>query len=187
MPQPLRILCVQPKYHDRKAITGSSSFVDEFNFVDHHGLKAEPNLELNTTAYWMRQRFGVSPLFFSCFYSPKYVVKIGNASLIRTKGGKRVALGKDFCNIRSTVLTVWILDGIYRFSSGLGAPVTHVWFSHSLIEGQSSTYKVSRRHPQSTKSRARYFMWIYKEINFRLQDISSLWVWSRISVNRMSS
>jgi hypothetical protein len=31
-------------------------------------------------------------------------------------------------------------DGLYRFSSGLGHPVAHVWFSHSLIEGQSSTY-----------------------------------------------
>ena len=78
----------------RKAITGTSSFVDEFNFVDPHRLKAEPNLELNTTAYWMCQQFGVSPLFFSCFHSPKYVVKIGNASLIRIDGGKRVALGE---------------------------------------------------------------------------------------------
>src|SRR6266567_434253 len=32
------------------------------------------------------------------------------------------------------------LDGLYRFSSGFGHPVAHVWFSHSLIEGQSSTY-----------------------------------------------
>jgi len=78
----------------RKAITGTCSFVDEFNFVDPVRLKAEPNLELNTTAYWMRQQFGVSPLFFSCFRSPKHVVKTGNASLIRTEGGKRVALGE---------------------------------------------------------------------------------------------
>jgi len=80
----------------RKAITGPSSFVDEFNFVDPHRLKAEPNLELSTTAYWMRQRFGVSPLFFSRFHSPKHSVKIGNASLIRTEGGKRLALGEDY-------------------------------------------------------------------------------------------
>ena len=40
----------------------------------------------------------------------------------------------------SSIFTVRILDGIYRFSSGLGTPVAHVWFSHSLIEGQSSTY-----------------------------------------------
>jgi hypothetical protein len=33
MPQPLRILCVQSKSY-RKAITNSSSFVDEFNFVN---------------------------------------------------------------------------------------------------------------------------------------------------------
>jgi len=73
---------------------GTSSFVDEFNFVDPRRLKAEPKLELNTTAYWMRQRFGVSPLFFSCVHPPEYVVKIGNASLIRTEAGKRVALGE---------------------------------------------------------------------------------------------
>jgi len=93
MPQPLRILYVQSKSSDRKAITGTSSFVDEFNFVDPHRLKAEPNLELNTTAYWMRQRFGVSPLFFSCFHSPTSRVKSGSASLMRTEAGKRVALG----------------------------------------------------------------------------------------------
>jgi hypothetical protein len=142
-PQPLRILCVQSKSYGKAIhiITGNSSFVDEFNFVDPHRLKAEPNLELNTTAYWMRQRFGVSPLFFSCFYSPKFGVKIGNASLIRTEGGKRVALGEaNYCNTPSSILTVRILDGIYRFSSGLGSPVAHVWFSHSLVEGQSSTY-----------------------------------------------
>jgi len=88
----------------------------------------------------MRQRFGVSPLFFSCFHSPKYVVKIGNAFLIRTEGGKRVALGEKHRDIPSNILTVRPLDGIYRFSSGLWTPVVHVWFSHSLIEGQSSTY-----------------------------------------------
>ena len=83
----------------RETIAVTSSFVDQFNFVDPHRLKDEPNLELDTTAYWMRQRFGVSPLFFSCFRSPKYVVKIGNASLIRTEAGKRVALGEGYCDI----------------------------------------------------------------------------------------
>jgi len=102
MPQPLRILCVEFKSY-RKAITGTSSFVDEFNFVDPHRLKAEPYLELDTTAYWMRQRFGVSPLFFSCFHSPKYGVKIGNASLIHTGKGKRVALGEDYCDMPSII------------------------------------------------------------------------------------
>jgi len=93
--QPLQILCMQYKSKShRKAITSPSSFINEFNFVDPHCLKAEPNLELNTTAYWMCQQFSVSPLFFSCFHSPKYVVKIGNASLIHTKGGKCVALGE---------------------------------------------------------------------------------------------
>ena len=146
-PQPLRILCVQSKSSDRKAITGISSFVDEFNFVDPHRLKAEPNLELNTTAYWMRQRFGVSPLFFSCFNSSDYVVKVGNAPLIRTEGEKRVALGTGYCDIPSSILTDRILDGIYRFSSGLRSSVfTHVWFSHSLIEGQSSTYIIHGCH-----------------------------------------
>ena len=92
MPQPLRILCVQSKSSDRKAITGTFSFVDEFNFVDPHRLKAEPDLELNTTAYWMHKRFGVSPLFFSHFHFPASL-KIGSASLMRTEAGKRVALG----------------------------------------------------------------------------------------------
>ena len=96
MPQPLRILYVQSKSSDRKAITGTSSFVDEFNFVDPIRLKAEPNLELNTTAYWMRRRFGVSPLFFSCFHSPTARVKSGSASLMRTESGKRVALGRRY-------------------------------------------------------------------------------------------
>ena len=35
---------------------------------------------------------------------------------------------------------MWSPDGLYRFSSGFGHPVAHVWFSHSLIEGQPSTY-----------------------------------------------
>ncbi|KIM38867.1 hypothetical protein M413DRAFT_29808 [Hebeloma cylindrosporum] len=90
-PQPLRIF-----------------FVEEFDFVDPQRLKAEPTLEINTTA---------------CFHSPTSLVKSGSASLIRTENGKRVAL-----------------DGFYRISSGFAPPVAHVWFSHSLLEGQSSTY-----------------------------------------------
>jgi hypothetical protein len=70
--------------------------VDKFNFVDPHHLKAKPALEFNTTAYWMHQRFGVSPLFFSCLQSPKYVVKIGNAALMRTEARRRVAIGEYF-------------------------------------------------------------------------------------------
>ena len=42
----------------------------------------------------MRQRFGVSPLFFSLIRSTNYVVKAGNASLIRIENGKRVAVGE---------------------------------------------------------------------------------------------
>jgi len=110
--------------------------------VDPRRLKAEPTLELNTTAYWMRQRFGVSPLFFSCFHSPTSLVKSGSASLIRTEGGKRVALGERYLPHTSWYLHCLISfpDGFYRISSGFSGPVAHVWFSHSLIEGQSSTY-----------------------------------------------
>ncbi|KIM38870.1 hypothetical protein M413DRAFT_419836 [Hebeloma cylindrosporum] len=101
-------------------------FIDELNFVDPFHLNREPNLELNTTGYWMRQRFGVSPLFFSLIISPNYVVKAGNASLMRMEHGKCVEV-----------------DGLYRISSDLFAgDITHVWFSHSLIGSRSSTYVI---------------------------------------------
>jgi hypothetical protein len=70
------------------------SFVDEFNFVDPHLLKDDPSLEDNTTAYWMREQFGVSPLFFSLILSPNYIVKPGNASLMRMDNEICVAVGE---------------------------------------------------------------------------------------------
>ena len=69
--------------------------MEELNFVDPCRLEAEPLLELNTTAYWLRQRFGVSPLFFHHVQNDD-ITWIGNASLLRTEAGKRVALGKHF-------------------------------------------------------------------------------------------
>jgi len=100
-------------------------FVEGLNFVDSRGLlPTESDLEVNTTAQWMQQRFGVSPLFFSSLETEIQVVKTGSgASLLRWEEGKRVSL-----------------DGIYRFSFGRVSPVAHVWFSHSLIEDKSSTY-----------------------------------------------
>ncbi|KAF8963527.1 hypothetical protein BDZ97DRAFT_1820355 [Flammula alnicola] len=82
----------------------------------------------------MRQHLGVSPLFFNCILFPRFVAKIGNASLVRRENGKRVAL-----------------DGLYRFSSRIRVPVvTHVWFSHSLIQDRSSTY-VIHQCPENAK------------------------------------
>ena len=118
--------------------------MEELNFVNPHRLEAEPNLELNTTAYWLRQRFGVSPLFFHAQKNLK--TWTANASLLRTEAGKRVALGGLFCfpdELDSHYLVSY-LDGLYRFSSGHGAPVSFVWFSHSLLKGQSSTYIIDR-------------------------------------------
>ena len=63
------------------------SFVDQFNFA---------SLELNTTAHWMHQRFGVSPLFYSLIFSPNYVVSPGNASLMRVENEKCVAIGEQY-------------------------------------------------------------------------------------------
>jgi len=95
-PQPLRILCViSSSLYVGVNGTHLHSFVDQFNFVDPHLLKAEPSLELNTTAYWMRQCFGVSPLFFSFIFSPNYVVQPGNASLMRFENEKCVAIGEQ--------------------------------------------------------------------------------------------
>jgi hypothetical protein len=80
------------------SIKRTHSFVDEFNFVDPFHLNPEPNIELNTTGYWMRQRFGVSPLFFSLILSENYAVKPGNASLLRMENGKCVAVGEHYQN-----------------------------------------------------------------------------------------
>jgi hypothetical protein len=69
--------------------------VEELNFVDPHYLKADPSLERNTTAYWLHQRFGVSPLFFSLISSPpNYDIPPGNASLMRVENENYVALGE---------------------------------------------------------------------------------------------
>ncbi|KAF8963524.1 hypothetical protein BDZ97DRAFT_1758596 [Flammula alnicola] len=108
-------------------------FVDDLDLQASDDGKSDP-LEVNTTAYWMRQHLGVSPLFFNCIMFPRLIAKIGNASLVRRENGKRVAL-----------------DGLYRFSSRIKVPVvTHVWFSHSLIQGRSSTY-VIHQCPENAK------------------------------------
>jgi len=85
--------------------TRTHSFVEELNFVDPFHLQNEPNLELNTTGYWMRQRFGVTPLFFSLILSQNYVVKPGNALLMRMENGKCVAVG-EYC-ARSSLHPNW--------------------------------------------------------------------------------
>jgi len=71
--------------------------VEKLNFVDPRGLPTEPDLEVNITAHWMQQRFGVSPLFFSSLETEIQVVKTGSgASLLRWEEGKRVSLGGCF-------------------------------------------------------------------------------------------
>ena len=90
----------------------------------------------------MGRRLSLS-FFFSCFHLSKFDVKIGNASLVRAEAGKPIALGEGYRGIHSSTLTVRFLDGIYRLSSGLESPIAHVWFSHILIEGQSSTYIIN--------------------------------------------
>ncbi|PPQ86187.1 hypothetical protein CVT25_006930 [Psilocybe cyanescens] len=110
------------------------SFVEDLNFPVANSHTQDTSSDVNTTAYWLRQRFGVSPLFFSCITVSTYVVKIGNANLVRRENGRYVSL-----------------DGLYRFSSGLSCPPVHVWFSHSLINGQSSTY-IIHRCPENAKN-----------------------------------
>ena len=61
---------------------------------------------------------------------------------MRTEAGKRVALGERYFAKRllvSQLLIVRFPDGFYRISSAFDS-VAHVWFSHSLLKGQSSTY-----------------------------------------------
>ncbi|PPQ90502.1 hypothetical protein CVT25_014185 [Psilocybe cyanescens] len=107
------------------------SFVEDFNFIDTLSVNGDSNPEVNSTAYWMNQRFGVSPLFFRGIISRSFT---GNASLTRRQHGKRVSL-----------------DGLYRFSSGLGARMTRVWFSHSLRGDQASTY-IIHSCPENAKN-----------------------------------
>ena len=59
---------------------------------------------------------------------------------MRTEAGERIALGQFSLPENPDFLTLRYPDGFYRISSGFGPPVAHVWFSHSLLEGQSSTY-----------------------------------------------
>jgi hypothetical protein len=40
-------------------------------------------------------------------------------------------------------LISFVEDGKYRFCSGKELPVAHVWFSHSLLGGRSSTYIIT--------------------------------------------
>uniref|UniRef100_A0A8H8CIB0 Uncharacterized protein n=1 Tax=Psilocybe cubensis TaxID=181762 RepID=A0A8H8CIB0_PSICU len=94
-------------------------FVEDLTYLSEDD---DSELHTDTTAYWMHQRFGVSPLFFRAVLSRNFT---GNACLLRTEGGKRISL-----------------DGLYRFSSGLGARMSRVWFSHSLRTDRSSVYVI---------------------------------------------
>ncbi|PPQ93028.1 hypothetical protein CVT25_006210, partial [Psilocybe cyanescens] len=109
-------------------------FVEDLNFPVANSRTQDIGSDVNTTAYWLRQRFGVSPLFFSCITVSTYVVKIGNANHVRRENGRYVSL-----------------DGMYRFSSGLHSRPVHVWFSHSLVNGQSSTY-IIHHCPENAKN-----------------------------------
>ena len=106
----------------------------------------------------MHERFGVSPFFFSLVSSQDYC---GNASFMRMDNEKCVAVG-EWVVIRSKFeySFIWILinlvstfaDGFYRrftLKDGLGY-TTHVWFSHSLTDNQSSTY-IIHRCPEQAK------------------------------------
>ncbi|KDR76469.1 hypothetical protein GALMADRAFT_246836 [Galerina marginata CBS 339.88] len=101
-------------------------FVEELNF----GVESwTSDSDSQSTASWLHDHFGVSPLFLDCLKSPKHSVTIGNASFIRREQGKRVAL-----------------DGMYRYSPDLSTPPerprppVHVWFSQCLASHRGSTY-----------------------------------------------
>ncbi|KAF8148426.1 hypothetical protein B0H34DRAFT_736999 [Crassisporium funariophilum] len=121
-PQPLRIF-----------------FVQDLNFpavIDYLGSQSETN----TTAHWLRQRFNVTPLFFTCLISHKYFAKTGNACFTRRdKDGKCIALGAVLLAVHESA-SERLLDGLYRSSSGFNEQPAHIWFSHSLLKDQHSTY-----------------------------------------------
>ncbi|PPQ78924.1 hypothetical protein CVT25_002400 [Psilocybe cyanescens] len=106
-------------------------FIEDLNFLDQSRINGKSNPDVENTAYWMQQQFGVSPLFFDGMTSRKFT---GNASFVRRRNGKCVSL-----------------DGLYRFSSGIGTPLTRVWFSHTLGKNRLSTYMIDQC-PTSVKN-----------------------------------
>jgi hypothetical protein len=114
----------------------------------------------------MQEHFGVSPLFFSSLESETQVVKTGSGASLLSWEGKRVHLGMLFVirvsgiqpSLTDTSVSLFPLeDGIYRFSSGRELPVAHVWFSHSLMEGKSSTYIIHDCPEKSKRLILSYF------------------------------
>ncbi|KAJ3515356.1 hypothetical protein NLJ89_g1806 [Agrocybe chaxingu] len=102
-------------------------FFDNLFFLSDHSYT-----EVNSTGYWMRQLCGVSPIFMSVATRRHGGVRGNGCFVRRDKDGKEISL-----------------DGVYHFSSGKD-PATTVWFSHSLVEYQSSTY-IMHKFPEDTK------------------------------------
>ncbi|KAJ3513698.1 hypothetical protein NLJ89_g2806 [Agrocybe chaxingu] len=108
-PQPLRIF-----------------FFEDFGFLSQHAPDQYPYTEVNSTGHWMRQLFGVSPLFLTAATRTYGEIR-GNGCFVRRDAHSREVA----------------LDGFYHFSSGKGRS-TSIWFSHSLLKNGSSTYIVHK-------------------------------------------
>ncbi|CAA7262164.1 unnamed protein product [Cyclocybe aegerita] len=102
-------------------------FFDNLFFLSEH-----PYNEISSTGYWMRQLWGVSPIFMAVATRRHGGIRGSGCFVRRDKDGKRSSL-----------------DGVYHFSSGKD-PATTIWFSHSLVEGQGSTY-IIHKFPEETK------------------------------------
>ncbi|CAA7262132.1 unnamed protein product [Cyclocybe aegerita] len=115
-PQPLRIF-----------------FFEDFSFLSQHAPDQYPYTEVNSTGHWMRQLFGVSPLFLTVATRVYGEIR-GNDCFVRRDAQSRPVA----------------LDGFYHFSMGKGRS-TSIWFSHSLLKNGSSTYIV-HKFPEDARS-----------------------------------
>ncbi|CAA7271269.1 unnamed protein product [Cyclocybe aegerita] len=108
-------------------------FVEDEVYGDSSYLIKGASRGLNKTACWLHQHFGVSLAFFQ-HSTPNSGYRVtGNGSFTRhNAAGEAISI-----------------DGFYSNSGGLSLFPTHIWFSHSVLEWNASSYIIYNSSPMA--------------------------------------
>ncbi|CAA7270080.1 unnamed protein product [Cyclocybe aegerita] len=106
-------------------------FVEDEAYGDSSYLMKDASRGLNKTARWLHQRFGISLAFFQH---------------LTPNSGYRVTGNGCFTRYNATGEAISI-DGFYSNSGGLSLFPAHIWFSHSVLERNTSTYVIYNSSP----------------------------------------
>ncbi|KAJ3493736.1 hypothetical protein NLJ89_g10950 [Agrocybe chaxingu] len=120
-----------PREESKEAEPLRIIFVEDEAYGDPSYLMKDTSRGLNKTACWLRRHFGVSLAFFQ-HISPKLGYRVtGNGCFTRyNSAGEPISI-----------------DGFYSNSGGLSLFPTHIWFSHSVLERNASSYIIYNSSP----------------------------------------